>query len=537
MTRAEHAFDLAAYHLDEAVEGLTFDRFDWALEEAARGVAWTLQALSPHPEVAPDLPAKGEMPTPPQLLALLEDSSSSPEAAALVAALELAHSSLAEVTELVRRRTLVAQVVFSACQLLDQSAEGLGLCEPSVGYGGSVPRLADANPVPPRRGVGRRDLLRFIAAGGALSLAACSRAEPAQPAEGSNTEAAVGPLEPSVPAAVAGTTTSLDQMQWPTSDPFLFCAYHVDHYPVANAEMGPAASLEGRVIGRDFAGVDGWNMYHGEAVPGFPRHPHRGFETVTVVQKGRLDHADSMGATARYGDGDVQWLTAGGGIQHAEMFPLLNTEAENPAELFQIWLNLPAADKMVPSHFTMLWHEDIPVVTVTDDAGLETKLTVVAGAYAEHAPPSPPPDSWGSKPHSDLAIWKIHMQAGARFELPTVSEGTARSVYVHVGAGARVAETEVVNLNRVELEGHGAAELVAGSEDVEILLLQGKPIGEPVARRGPFVMNTQAEIRQAYSDYQSTGFGGWPWPDNAPVHARTQRRFALRADGVREEPG
>jgi redox-sensitive bicupin YhaK (pirin superfamily) len=301
--------------------------------------------------------------------------------------------------------------------------------------------------------------------------------------------------------------------------------------------MGPAASLEGRVIGRDFAGVDGWNMYHGEAVPGFPRHPHRGFETVTVVRKGRLDHADSMGATARYGDGDVQWLTAGGGIQHAEMFPLMNTDAENPAELFQIWLNLPAADKMVPSHFKMLWHEDIPVVTSTDADGRETEVTVVAGSFGDQSPPSPPPNSWASKARSDLAIWKIRMDAGARLEMPTVSEGTDRSVYVHVGAGARVGGADVDNQTRVELEGAGPIELLAGSEDVEILLLQGRAIGEPVARRGPFVMNTQAEIRQAYTDYQATAFGGWPWPNNAPVHARAQGRFALRADGVREEPG
>jgi len=130
---------------------------------------------------------------------------------------------------------------------------------------------------------------------------------------------------------------------WETVDPFLFCVYHDDAYPRANAQMGPEASLAGRDIGQDFSRKDGWSMYHGETVPGFPSHPHRGFETVTIVRKGLIDHSDSLGATARFGGGDVQWLTAGKGIVHSEMFPLLDAGAPNPLELFQIWLNLPAA--------------------------------------------------------------------------------------------------------------------------------------------------------------------------------------------------
>ena len=98
--------------------------------------------------------------------------------------------------------------------------------------------------------------------------------------------------------------------------------------------------------------------------PGFPQHPHRGFETVTFVRRGYIDHSDSLGATARFGRGDVQWLTAGEGIVHCEMFPLLDREHDNPVELFQIWLNLPAEDKMVEPYFTMLWGEDIPHLVV-----------------------------------------------------------------------------------------------------------------------------------------------------------------------------
>src|SRR5258708_21656829 len=108
---------------------------------------------------------------------------------------------------------------------------------------------------------------------------------------------------------------------WETCDPFLFCAYHNDAYPAGNEQMGPAASLAGRNIGQDFEGKDGWRMYHGDSVPGFPRHPHRGFETVTLVRRGFIDHSDSLGATARFGHGDVQWLTAGAGRQDSATCP------------------------------------------------------------------------------------------------------------------------------------------------------------------------------------------------------------------------
>lgn len=134
--------------------------------------------------------------------------------------------------------------------------------------------------------------------------------------------------------------------QWETADPFLFCVHHEDFFPAGNEQMGPpAATLNGRHMGDDFIVKDGFRMYHGKTVPGFPGHPHRGFETVTVVRKGLVDHADSMGASGRYGNGDVQWMTAGKGVQHSEMFPLINKDKDNTMELFQIWLNLPPETK------------------------------------------------------------------------------------------------------------------------------------------------------------------------------------------------
>src|SRR5262245_31303003 len=192
---------------------------------------------------------------------------------------------------------------------------------------------------------------------------------------------------------------------WQTADPFLVCVHHEDAYPAGNEQLGPAASLEGRDLGQDFEGKDGWRMYHGGAVPGFPGHPHRGFETVTIVRRGLIDHADSLGAAARYGRGDVQWLTAGRGIVHSEMFPLLDRQGGNPLELFQIWLNLPRAQKMAEPHFAMFWNDAIPRRVVRDDAGRPTEITVVAGRFGDAQPPPPPPRSWAAHPDSHVAIW------------------------------------------------------------------------------------------------------------------------------------
>jgi quercetin 2,3-dioxygenase len=323
---------------------------------------------------------------------------------------------------------------------------------------------------------------------------------------------------------------------WQTSDPFLFCVHHDDHYPAGNDRLGPAASLAGRDLGQDFTVKDGWRMYHGLTVPGFPQHPHRGFETVTVVRRGLLDHSDSMGATARYGGGDVQWLTAGGGIVHAEMFPLVDRERENPVELFQIWLNLPRTDKMVPPYFSMFWNDQIPRKIVKDAAGRAVELTLTAGRYADLTAPAPPPNSWAARAESQVAIWTIKLAPGARWSLPS-APGTNRSLYFFRGSGLRVDRHLVPVSHRVELRPELEVALVGGPEETEVLLLQGRPIGEPVVNYGPFVMNTREEIRQAIADYQRTQFGGWPWPSDDPVHPRGEGRFARHADGRFERPG
>jgi quercetin 2,3-dioxygenase len=334
---------------------------------------------------------------------------------------------------------------------------------------------------------------------------------------------------------------------WPTIDPFLFCAYHDDAYPAGNESFGPQASLQGRDMGQDFSRKDGWSMYHGRKVPGFPSHPHRGFETVTIVRKGLIDHSDSIGATARFGEGDVQWLTAGKGIVHSEMFPLLKSDQPNPLELFQIWLNLPARNKMVEPHFTMFWNEDIPRLSLKDDADRSIDITVIAGAYPKQnrhenaadqkttiaAAPvplrAPPPSSWASDSTADLAIWTIKIAPHAQWQLPAAHSGAARrSLYFFKGQELQVAGHTLNQHVALELDASQTVMMTNGPDEAELLLLQGRPINEPVAQHGPFVMNTPQEIRQAIQDYQRTQFGGWPWSDDAPVHGSEPKRFVRR---------
>lgn len=321
---------------------------------------------------------------------------------------------------------------------------------------------------------------------------------------------------------------------WQTSDPFLFCAFHNDNFPKGNGDLGPNASLSGRNIGSDFEGRDGWSMYHGQSVPGFPAHPHRGFETVTIAETGWVDHSDSLGAAGRFGNGDVQWMTAGKGVQHSEMFPLLNEKTDNPLLLFQIWLNLPKKRKMVTPHFAMLWNDEIPVFENKDKLGRKTKVKVITGKIGSVNAPAPAPDSWAAKTQNEVAIWTIEMEPGAQWELPLASNEANRSIYLYSGESIEINGQKVNNMSVVRLKADKAAMIANGNTPAKLLFLQGKPINEPIAKYGPFVMNSQAEIQQAMREYQQTQFGGWPWPTHDHNHGLQKGRFALHADG-REE--
>lgn len=319
---------------------------------------------------------------------------------------------------------------------------------------------------------------------------------------------------------------------WETSDPFLFCAYHEDKYPKGNKQLGPNASLEGRNIGQDFTIKDGWRMYHGSKVPGFPAHPHRGFETITIVQNGLVDHSDSLGAAGRFGNGDVQWMTAGKGVQHSEMFPLLDKENPNPLLMFQVWLNLPRDKKMVDPHFKMLWKEEIPIIEQQDSNGKRTEITLIAGQLNDKIAPAPAPNSWASDPKNEITIWTMKLQPGAEYTFPKASNGINRSLYFFKGTEIISEGYTIPVLHEIIVNPNQTHTIKNGNSESHLLMLQGRPINEPVVKHGPFVMNTQTEIREAILEYQQNQFGGWPWPNMDHVHESSKNRFARYPDGT-----
>jgi hypothetical protein len=189
------------------------------------------------------------------------------------------------------------------------------------------------------------------------------------------------------------------------------------------------------------------------------------------------------------------------------------------------------------------WSIDFVARTHAGADGRTTEIVGIAGRLPVDGeavePLPPPPDSWASRPEADLAILTLRMAPGARWTLPAAAGGpsTRRMLYFFAGASVEVAGRRIDQHGALELDAGQAVELVNGAVEAEFLLLQGRPIGEPVAQYGPFVMNTEAELREAFADYRRTQFGGWPWPDSGPVHGAAPRRFARHADGRLVERG
>jgi redox-sensitive bicupin YhaK (pirin superfamily) len=319
-------------------------------------------------------------------------------------------------------------------------------------------------------------------------------------------------------------------LPWETQDPFIFCSYHLDKFPGGNEDLGPNTTLAGRNIGQDFMGKDGWNMYHGIKVPGFPAHPHSGFETVTIVTKGMVDHSDSLGAKGRFGFGDVQWLTSGKGVQHAEMFPLLNKDS-NPFEIFQIWLNLPAKSKKAEPYYKMLWNEDIPKINEKDSNGKVTSINLVAGIFNDKKALHPTPDSWAADPDNHVQIWTFKMEADAVFTIPSIEDEVTRTLYFHEGDSITIDESKIVKNHLIELDSEKEVRIKNGSTEGYFLFLQGRPINEPVIQHGPFVANSNEELQETMQEYRRIQFGGWPWATSALVHGKSIGRFSRTPDG------
>ncbi len=248
-----------------------------------------------------------------------------------------------------------------------------------------------------------------------------------------------------------------------------------------------------------------------------------------------MDHSDSLGAAGRYGQGDVQWLTAGRGIQHSEMFPLLKQTEANPLLLFQLWLNLPAKNKMAPPNFLMFWSDQLPRAQEQDSEGRAIGVEITAGDYGNTKALAPPPDSWAADPANHVAAWVIDLAADAEWLLPAAASGLNRALYFFEGADAQFDGMTVKVMNSMRLRSDRGLAIRNGAKPARLLMLQGRPINEPVAQHGPFVMNTRNELMQAFNDYQRDQFGGWPWPRSDQVHGERER-FARYADGTEVVP-
>jgi redox-sensitive bicupin YhaK (pirin superfamily) len=235
-------------------------------------------------------------------------------------------------------------------------------------------------------------------------------------------------------------------------------------------------------------------------------------------------------------EGDVQWMTAGKGILHSEMFPLLHQSKNNALEIFQIWLNLPGHNKLVDPHFKMLWKENVPVLKIKDEKNKVTSIDIIAGKLNDLYAESPPPNSWAADSQNAVGIFTVKMDAGATWILPATKKEAVRDLYFYAGDTITIAGQEINQHVRITAQPDADIIIKNGSNSGSLLILEGVPIKEPVAQHGPFVMNTQQEIQEAFEEYRKTEFGGWPWGVTEKVHDRDKGRFALHGDGREELP-
>lgn len=227
---------------------------------------------------------------------------------------------------------------------------------------------------------------------------------------------------------------------------------------------------------------------------GVGQHPHRGFETVTIVYDGEVEHRDSAGNGGVIGPGDVQWMTAAGGIIHEEYHSPGFAKTGGPFRVVQLWVNLPAKDKMAPGAYQGILAGDIPVVDLPDDSG---KARIIAGNYGGATGPA--------RTFTPINLWDVRLNRDADVTLPLPEGHTAILVvltgHVTVNGTQAAGEAEMVLLSR-----EGGTATIHADGDATLLVLTGEPIDEPIVGHGPFVMNTEAEIRQAVADFHSGRF-------------------------------
>lgn len=246
----------------------------------------------------------------------------------------------------------------------------------------------------------------------------------------------------------------------------------------------------------DYAGPRDFSPTTGRR--GVGTHPHRGFETVTIVYQGEVEHRDSTGQGGVIGPGDVQWMTAGAGILHEEFHSEAFSKQGGTLEMVQLWVNLPARDKMTAPGYQGIVNSDIPDVALPDDAG---RLRVIAGNYGGSTGPA--------HTFSPLDVWDVRLKDGKSV---TLSQPQGRSLAIVVLHGTLLVNGEEVvrEAQMAVLDREGSDFTLEANNDVVLLVLSGDPLNEPIEGYGPFVMNTAAEIHTAIEDFNSGRFGKMP---------------------------
>ncbi|MDO9342528.1 MAG: pirin family protein [Pseudomonas sp.] len=228
---------------------------------------------------------------------------------------------------------------------------------------------------------------------------------------------------------------------------------------------------------------------------GVGQHPHRGFETVTIVYDGEVEHRDSTGAGGTIGPGDVQWMTAAKGILHEEFHSEAFARSGGALEMVQLWVNLPAKDKMADAGYQTIVDGDIPVLPLANNAG---QLRLIAGEFAGTRGPA--------RTFTPIDLWDLRLNAGKPVTLD-LHEGRNTALVLLRGT-VMVNDGEVARQGQLALfERDGSQLTLEASDDAKVLLLSGEPIDEPIVGHGPFVMNTEREIHQAFADFHSGKFG------------------------------
>lgn len=320
-------------------------------------------------------------------------------------------------------------------------------------------------------------------------------------------------------------------IHWSADDPFTFVSHHHDQYPHGNAQMAPPLELiRGRNLGRDYQERFGFRMYHGRVVPGFPMHAHWGYETITIAEKGMVDHFDTEGNNGRFGNGDVQWTLATSKFEHNEMYPLIDQENENPVHITQIMINIPLDRKNKGNHVNNVWSESIPVFS---ENGCE--VTLYCGEYGGKSLYSPNPGSWAA-PENSVRIMKVLLEPDASFQLPKVPEGVGRNVFFVAGDKANMDGTEISPNLRYKMLPGTELNIRNGSSPSEFWVLEGKPIGEKQAAFGPVILGDLKEVRAAMDDIRIHEFQEWKWGVMDVTNPIEMGRELHRPDGTVERP-